>query len=215
MKVILFKDGAILGGYSNDVEVTKIVNGMLNNELGFKVTLENNNEEYKSVRSLRGDEYKLRVAKLQGNGSENTQMSLFDEPFDIESQINTLQALGLYNGFEDDTEALKLMFNLSFICAIDDMTVKIIDEHGEIIYTGIPCNAKEEIETMLCKKLGFNPDLEAGEEYEFTLYLHSEGCEHLDDEQIEKLDEIGITEDEEGTTKAIEDFLKIKFEYSY
>ncbi|GAB6567687.1 hypothetical protein bcgnr5377_65580 [Bacillus cereus] len=38
---------------------------------------------------------------------------------------------------------------------------------------------------------------------------------HLDDEQIEKLDEIGITEDEESTTKAIEDLLKIKFEYSY
>ncbi|GAB6552676.1 hypothetical protein bcgnr5378_05860 [Bacillus cereus] len=215
MKVILFKDGKIHGGYSNHVEVTKMVNEMINNVLEFEVTLENNNEEYKNVRSLRGNEFKLRVAKIQENASENTQMSIFDELSDIESQINKLQACGLYNGFENDTEVLKSMFNLSFKCAIDDMTVKIIDEHGEIIYTGIPCNAKEEIETMLCKKLGFNPDLEAGEEDEFTLYLHTEGCEHLDDEQIEKLDEIGITEDEESTTKAIEDLLKIKFEYSY
>ncbi|WP_336769808.1 hypothetical protein [Bacillus bombysepticus] len=215
MKVILFKDGEIHGGYSNHVEVTKMVNEMLNNVLEFKVTLENNDEEYKGVRSLRGNEFKLRVAKIQDDESDNNQMSLFDEPCDTEMQINTLQALGLYNGFEKDTEALKSMFNLSFKCMIDDMTVKIIDENGEIIFTGIPCDAKEKVEDMLCEKLGFNPDLEASEEYEFTLYLHTEGCEYLDDDQIKVLDDIGITEDEESTTKAIEDLLNIKFDYSF
>ncbi|GAB6462259.1 hypothetical protein bcgnr5390_10950 [Bacillus luti] len=215
MKVILFKDNAIHGEYSNDVEVTKVVNAMINNVLGFKVTLENNSEEYKNDRCLMGKEFKLRVAKLQGNGSENTQMSLFDEPSDTEMQINTLQACGLYNGFDNDTEALKSMFNLSFICMPDDMTVKIIDEDGEIIYTGTPSDVKEKVEIMLQGILGFNPDLEAGEEDEFTLYLHTEGCEHLNDEQISKFDELGITEAEESTTRAIEELLKVQFVYSY
>lgn len=80
---------------------------------------------------------------------------------------------------------------------------------------GHQADIREQIEKMLYLRLGFYPSLqESTDDNEFEVYLHSDSYEDLEEEQIEQLESLGITEDQTQTTESIKKLLNIEFELS-
>lgn len=78
---------------------------------------------------------------------------------------------------------------------------------------GHQADIREQIEEMLYLRLGFYPSLqESTDDNEFEVYLHSDSYEDLEEEQIEQLESLGITEDQTQTTESIKKLLNIEFE---
>lgn len=88
---------------------------------------------------------------------------------------------------------------------------------GEVVMIGHPADIREKVQDMFEEKYGFYPDLEQteveelqeGEEY--YIYLHTDSYEDLSEEELDKLDELGVTETEETTTEALKKCLDIDF----
>jgi hypothetical protein len=84
----------------------------------------------------------------------------------------------------------------------------------EVLIVEHPGNVREKIQDMLCERLGFYPDLhEDVEDGNFVVALHTDSYEDLSEEQIDQLDQLGITESEESTTEAIKRFLQVEFRF--
>lgn len=85
---------------------------------------------------------------------------------------------------------------------------------GEVIALGHPADVREKIEDMICERLGFNPALQENmEEGEYQVYIHTDTYEDLDEDQLDQLDKLRITEDAEETTEAIKRFLQVEFRF--
>lgn len=82
----------------------------------------------------------------------------------------------------------------------------------EILKVGHPADIKEFIQDLIEEEIGLYLDLQEDEEEGF-IYLHSEYVEDLTDEDIKKVEELGITEDWDRTTiTAIEKLLNVKID---
>lgn len=78
------------------------------------------------------------------------------------------------------------------------MSYQIIDNQTKkILFIGIIEDMREVLESKIEDKLGFCPSLqEADDDGELNVYLHTDSYEFLSDEELEKLDQVGITEDD-------------------
>lgn len=86
-----------------------------------------------------------------------------------------------------------------------------IMSYSESTIKGYAEDVCEELESMIGEKIGIYPMLqEDTEEGEFLLYLHTETYDDLDDDAIDKLDKLGITDNPEEATRAIMHLLNIK-----
>jgi glycosylphosphatidylinositol transamidase (GPIT) subunit GPI8 len=84
----------------------------------------------------------------------------------------------------------------------------------EVLITDHPGNVREKIEDMLSERLGFYPCLhEDVEDGNLVVALHSDSYEDLEEDQIDQLTKVGITETEESTTEAIKNFLGVEFRF--
>lgn len=97
--------------------------------------------------------------------------------------------------------------------------VQVINRsEGTILFEGRPCDAREFIQDLLEKRLGFYVDLQESDEQEiidneeFEIYLHSDVYDELDETQLTILSEIGITDF--NSIPQIENYLDVTIQYS-
>lgn len=85
---------------------------------------------------------------------------------------------------------------------------------GVVVIKGHPADVREKVEDLILEKLGFSPALQETdpeEDEEYLVYLHTDSYEDLNEEQLNELDRLGITEDPEPSTLAIQTFLGVVF----
>ena len=87
-----------------------------------------------------------------------------------------------------------------------------ITQNGTILKEGYPCDVREHLETMVEEETGLFLSMQEDEEEGF-IYLHSEYAEDLTDEEVEKVSNLGISEDyDETTIQALEKLLNVKID---
>lgn len=92
--------------------------------------------------------------------------------------------------------------------------IELKKNDGEVIMVGHPADVREKIEDMLSEKLGFYPSLQEDvEDGVYWVCVHSDTYEDLEEEQIEKLEDLDITDFEETCTEAIKRFLGVEFKF--
>lgn len=76
------------------------------------------------------------------------------------------------------------------------MNYQIINLQDETVrFTGIACDLREWLEVLFEIKFGFCPMLQESEDDDcLEVYLHTDTYEDLSDEELTKLDDLGITE---------------------
>lgn len=90
-------------------------------------------------------------------------------------------------------------------------TYIVVRTKGHQEFRGEPERVREWVEERFVEKTGLFVYLQEDfEDGEFELYLHSSFYDDADEETIEKLENMGISDDPE-TTKAIEKILGVKF----
>ena len=94
----------------------------------------------------------------------------------------------------------------------ETLTIQVIQEDGTILFEGDSYDVNLQIDEMLREELGFAPELE---EYcdEECFVLHVSDYDGLDKVEIQKLDELGINDNKEETTRIIKQLLRINFAY--
>lgn len=86
-------------------------------------------------------------------------------------------------------------------------------KNGEVLASGHPADVREVIEDMILEKLGFCPSLqESTDNEQYEVYLHTESYDECENEQLEQLDKLRITDDPKLATEAIKRFLQVEFE---
>ena len=82
---------------------------------------------------------------------------------------------------------------------------------GQKIMEGHQADVREKIEELLYDKLCISVYLqESAEEGEYQIYMHTDSYEDLEEDEIDKLNSLGITDYGESTTKAIYQLLDIQ-----
>lgn len=88
----------------------------------------------------------------------------------------------------------------------------IMRKNGEIIAQGHPADVREVIEDMVFDKLGFCPSLQESTDDEYyDVYLHTDAYEELNEEQLERLNELSITEFR-NSIEGFKKLLQVEFE---
>lgn len=85
-------------------------------------------------------------------------------------------------------------------------------QNDRVVLEAHQADIREKIEEMLEEKIGFSPDMQEDVDEEYELYLHTDSYDDLSEDELEKLDLFGITEDGESTTAAIYKLLDIRCE---
>jgi hypothetical protein len=99
------------------------------------------------------------------------------------------------------------------ILSYDEIKIEM-KKKDNVLKVGHPADVREKIEDMICEKLGFSPSLQEDvDEGEYIVYLHTDSYNVLVQDQIDQLDQLGITESEESTTEAIKTFLEVEFRF--
>lgn len=85
-------------------------------------------------------------------------------------------------------------------------------QNGLVVFESHQADVREKIEEMLLEKLDFTPSLqEDTESGEFLVYLHTDSFEDLDEEEIERLEKLGITDIDESSTESIKSLFNLDF----
>ncbi|WP_192894796.1 hypothetical protein [Neobacillus notoginsengisoli] len=78
-----------------------------------------------------------------------------------------------------------------------ETTYSVLLKDGSIAFRGTACDLREVLEEKICEVLDFNPMLQENEDDgHLQMYIHTDSYEDLSDEEVAKLTEIGITEDD-------------------
>ncbi|MED2737213.1 hypothetical protein [Bacillus toyonensis] len=199
MKVAIVKKGEVKDG--NAQSITQELNGLLNEKLGFKVLLESNASEIEEERSLFGDEFKLRL-RLAEDRLENY-------------QFKKIKEMGFAFDYDTDTKAIISALELLGIrCFVEPLPVEMIQD-GKVIFVDLSCDVKERIEDMIEEKIGIRLDLQEDDtDDEFQIYLHTDNYEDLEEEEIDRLEELGLDDCPVGCTEKIKELLNIEFKYA-
>jgi len=84
-------------------------------------------------------------------------------------------------------------------------------QEGKLLVSGDQYKVREYIEEILEQRLGFFVSLQENtDDDEYEVYLHTDNYDELEDEQLERLDKLKITDID--SRKEIEDFLNITIE---
>ncbi|MGN5650837.1 hypothetical protein [Bacillus sp. Brlt_9] len=198
MKVALVKKGEVIQG--NAQSITQQVKELLSKKLGFEIGLESNASEIENERVLDSEEFKLRLCL------EEIQLE--------KDQHKKLEEVGFTFEFENDTQKIISVLGLLAIkCFVEPRTVQMI-RNGEVIFENLSCDVREKIEEMIEEKIGITVQLQEDDtEDEFEVYVHTDTYEDLTEEEIDKIEEVGINEDPVGGTQAIKKYLDIEFKY--
>ncbi|PFM11655.1 hypothetical protein COJ40_08835 [Bacillus cereus] len=94
----------------------------------------------------------------------------------------------------------------------ETLTIQVVQEDGTILFEGDSYDVNLQIDEMLREELGFAPELEEYCEEE-GFVLHVSDYDGLDKVEIQKLDELGINDNKEETTRVIKQLLRINFAY--
>lgn len=89
-----------------------------------------------------------------------------------------------------------------------------LKQNNQVIMTGHPADVKEKVQDLFELKYGMYPDFQESDvefEEEYYIYLHTDSYEELEEADLEKLDELKITDDPESTTEALKKLLEIDF----
>ncbi|GAB6428153.1 hypothetical protein bcgnr5372_38900 [Bacillus luti] len=91
-------------------------------------------------------------------------------------------------------------------------TIQVVREDGTVLCEGDSYDVNLQIDKMLREELGFAPELEENCEEE-GFVLHVSDYDELDKVEIQKLDELGISDNKEETTRVIKELFRINFVY--
>lgn len=89
---------------------------------------------------------------------------------------------------------------------------------GKLVFTGNVFDVREHIEWLLEEKLGFFVTLQEmfdTEDQVYFIYLHTDIYDDLEDEQLDQVFELGISEDDIASTNAIKSLLNLEIEFSH
>lgn len=87
---------------------------------------------------------------------------------------------------------------------------------GKLVFTGNVFDVREHIERLLEEKLGFFVTLQEmfdTEDHVYFIYLHTDIYDDLEDEQLDQVFELGISEDAIASTNAIKSLLNLEIEF--
>lgn len=91
-------------------------------------------------------------------------------------------------------------------------------QNKKVVMTAHQADVREKIEHMIMEKIGFFPDMQEHVEEneddveEYFVCVHSDAYGDLDDGDIQKLEELNITMDEEATTEAVKMLFDLQFQ---
>lgn len=97
------------------------------------------------------------------------------------------------------------------------MIIKILHKDGRLLNEADVYSTREYVEDMLEERLGFIPSLQENEEHDietqgYRLSLHSDSYDDLEEEDLDTLYRLRITDNEEECTRSICEYLDIRFE---
>ena len=94
----------------------------------------------------------------------------------------------------------------------EPLIFQVVHEDGTVLCEGDSYDVNLQIDKMLREELGFAPELEEfyeGERFELSAFDY----ENLDEAEIQKLNELGISDNKEETTRVIKELFRINFVY--
>lgn len=100
---------------------------------------------------------------------------------------------------------------------VDRVVIKVFKDK-ELVCTGNVYDAREYIEKLLEEKLGFFVSLQESferEDKEYFVYLHTDAYEDLEDEELDQVFDLGISEDNIASTKAIKSIFGLDIKFSH